>query len=68
MKKKDIKELFNTGIPELDKQIKNLRTEMDKLEIEKSLGKLKNTNLWGSKKKDIARIRTVIRLKREIKQ
>ena len=68
MKKKDIKELFNTGIPELEKQVLSLRSDLNKIEIDRSMSKLKNSNLGGSKKKDIARIKTIIRLKREIKK
>lgn len=68
MKKKDIKELFNIAIPELENRLVAIKSELNKIEIEKSLGKLKNTNLFGSKKKDIARIKTVIRLKKEIKK
>lgn len=63
MKKKEIRDIFNLPILELHKQADNLLKELRKLEIERTTGKLKNSNLLGLIKKDIARLKTVIRIK-----
>lgn len=68
MKKKEIGELYNQALPELKKQVIVLVNEIKKVHIDLSTGKLKNTNLLGSKKKDIARLKTIIKIKEHIKE
>lgn len=60
MKRKDIKELHHKTREELFKLAREVRQEFGKLNIELSLAKLKNTNLLRQKKKDLARILTIL--------
>jgi len=62
MKKRDIKELFSKKPEELKSEIRVLGTELKKAVLDKATGKQKNTNLMGALKKDIARIKTVIKM------
>ena len=63
VKSKEIKDLLSLAIPEMRKRLISINTEIKKIEIERKLGKLKNTNLLGAKKKDIARLKTFIKIK-----
>jgi len=67
MKRKEIKELFSLSAPELDSRIASIQTDLKNFQIEKKVGKLKNSNLMGQKKKDIARLKTVIKIKESVK-
>ena len=60
MKKREIKELFLKSEVELKKQLQELKADMAKLVLERSSGKFKNTAVLGEKKKDVARILTII--------
>ena len=68
MKKKDVKDLFGSTVPELYKKMSGIILDLKKIQIDSSMGKLKNTNLIGSKKKDIARIKTVLKAKEIIQK
>jgi len=67
MKRKGIKELFSLSAPELESRIASIQTDLKNFQIEKKVGKLKNSNLMGQKKKDIARLKTVIKIKESVK-
>lgn len=60
MKIKEIKELKNKTKEELDILLKQVKDELFNLFQEHNLRKLKNTRSIFSKRKDIARILTVI--------
>ena len=66
MKKREVKELVTRTVPELKKQLKDLLTNLKKIQIDRHIGKLKNTNLYGHTLKDIARIKTVLRQKENV--
>ena len=66
MKKREVKDLFSKEVSELEKNLAQLKKDAAKLIIERRSKKNKNISLIGEKKKDIARILTVIRQK-EIK-
>lgn len=60
MKIKEIKELPNKSIEELDKMASDLKNNIGQLQIDKSLGKVKNVNEKRQKQKDLARILTIL--------
>ena len=63
MKRREIKELSLKSEIELKKQLQELKLGMAKLVVERNSGKLKNTSMSGQKKKDFARILTIIQHK-----
>lgn len=63
MKKKEIKELAQKPKEELMAMLRNYRQELLKLTLEKTVGKLKDSQAVNKKKHDIARIKTLINLK-----
>lgn len=63
MKKRDLKELHTRTIEELQKALIDIKAEIIKMQIELSRGADKNLNSVRNKKKDLARILTVIREK-----
>lgn len=63
MKRKEISELIEKSKEELIKKVQELQKDERKISVERSSGRLKNTALSRDKKKDIARILTVIRKK-----
>lgn len=60
MKRKEIKGLHEKTREELLKMLSEIKTEVGRLKVEKVSGKLKNTNQIFLKKKDIARVLTVL--------
>ena len=62
MKKNEIKDLYAKKPAELINQLKDLSLEFKKTSLELNLGKQKNTNILGRIKKDIARIKTVLKI------
>ena len=68
MKHSSVKDLFNKSVPELVGEISVIIARIKKAQMESETGKLKNTNLAFSLRKEIARIKTVIRLKEQKKQ
>lgn len=66
MKTKDKKELYTKSIQELQNLLKEVKDELFRLKLEKEQNKLKNTRLIFLKRKDIARILTVISQKNGI--
>lgn len=63
MKTKDKKELFSKNIEELKSLLKSAQDVLFQLKLEKSQNKLKNTRSIFWKRKEIANILTVIRMK-----
>ena len=63
MKAKEIKEMTND---ELVTKLESLKEELFNLRVRHATGQLENPNVLSSVKKDIARVKTVIR-EREIK-
>ena len=62
MKKNEIREIYAKKPAELELQIKALASEFKKASLEMRMGKQKNTNLLGRIKKDIARIKTALKI------
>lgn len=67
MKRRDLKELTTKSKEELIKMLKEYQDEVEKITIQEKAGRLKNVMLSSQKRKDIARILTMIRNK-EIKE
>lgn len=63
MKTKDKKELFSKNIEELKSLLKSAQDVLFQLKLEKSQNKLKNTRSIFWKRKEIANILTVIKVK-----
>ena len=60
MKSQDIKELHNKTTDELIKSIEDLKNDVAQLSIDHAVGKVKNVNESRQKKKDIARVLTIL--------
>lgn len=67
MKKQQIIELHTKEAGELRKMLENLQKELSDLEHEMAVGQAKNTAAKKTKKKDIARIITILSMKKEVK-
>lgn len=63
MKTKEKKELREKTIPELKTALREAREEIFSLKLQKAQKKLKNVRLLFEKRKDIARIQTILREK-----
>ncbi len=63
MKKKDLDEIKTKSISQLEKRLEELEKEKTNNLLELKMGKIKNVHLVNQKKKDIARIKTILRLK-----
>lgn len=63
MKKNDLANLHQQSITELQAQVVKLEAELGKAQLQKSVGKLNNTRLMYTLRKDIAKIKTIIRSK-----
>lgn len=62
MKASDVKNLFTKQPVELERQIAVLVNDLKKASLDLNMGKQKNTNLLGKLKKDIARLKTVLKV------
>lgn len=60
MKKKELKELRNLSISELENKANDLRREITRLKLEFSVNKPKDTNIVIKKRKDLAVVLTLI--------
>lgn len=67
MKKRQIVELHTKETGELKRMLENLQKELSDFEHEMAVGQAKNTAAKKTKKKDIARIITVLSMKKEVK-
>ena len=63
MKKNDLADLKGKTEGELKRMLSDFKSDIGKLRIDMALKKSKNTNTAGNKKKDIARILTILSLK-----
>lgn len=63
MKRNDIKALHEQTVTELNSKLAEIVRSFDQARSENAAGKLKNTNSLYQLKKDIARVKTVIRQK-----
>lgn len=63
MKRSEIKELSTKTVKELTDMMKKLREDLLDVKLELSQNKLKNTTQISRKTDDIARIKTVLRIK-----
>ena len=67
MKIREVKELHNKTVDELKKMLQDLKLEMAKLNLDLNLNKNKNVNILKTKKKDAARILTIMKEKEDVK-
>lgn len=65
MKKNELKELHAKTHEELVKMLGEARLIIAQSQMDKSMGKLKNTNFINTKKKDVARMLTLLGQKME---
>ena len=65
MKRKDIKNLHTKTVDELQKNLEDLKNDVAQLKVDRTVGKVKNVNEEKMKRKDIARIYTVLTEKKE---
>ena len=63
MKTKDKKELHSKSLQELRKLAMDAKDALSDLKLDKTQNKLKNTSLLSLKRKEIAQILTVIKMK-----
>jgi ribosomal protein L29 len=63
MKTKDKKELHSKSLQELRKVVTDAKDAVVSLRLDKSQNKLKNTSSLSLKRKEIAQILTIIRMK-----
>lgn len=63
MKKNAFKELITKSVQELSSMVQSMHTEIAKLTVDKNTGKEKNTEAVGNKRRDLAQILTIKRLK-----
>ena len=63
MKKNELADLKGKTVDELERLLLDIREELSKLKIDMSLGKNKNVNQARNKRKDIARILTILSMK-----
>lgn len=63
MKAKDKKELHKKSIQELRKMVSEAKDALAKLKLEKVQNKLKNTSQLSVKRREIAQILTIMRIK-----
>ncbi|MBI4092170.1 MAG: 50S ribosomal protein L29 [Candidatus Levybacteria bacterium] len=65
MKRNELTDLKGKTIDELKRLLLDAREELGKLKIDMSLGKSKNQNQTRNRRKDIARILTILSMKEE---
>ena len=63
MKSKEKKQLVGKSLTELAADVKKIRSEIASLYLDKIAGKLKNTTSLRNKRRDIAIIQTVMKIK-----
>lgn len=66
MKTNELTELMTKSTDELDADLKNKKTELFNLRFQLATGQLQNTSAIQRVKRDIARVKTIIR-QRELK-
>lgn len=63
MKKGELTQIKGLSINELNRKAKSLKLEIDNLVMDKNMKKLKSLKMIGKKRKDLAKVLTVIRQK-----
>ena len=63
MKSKEKKELHTKSIKELRNMVTEAKNELAGLKMDKTQNKIKNTSLFPVKRKEIAQMLTILRLK-----
>ncbi|OGG08045.1 50S ribosomal protein L29 [Candidatus Gottesmanbacteria bacterium RIFCSPHIGHO2_02_FULL_40_24] len=63
MKKTELKEYLSGSVSELNKKYQELIDQLKKTNLDKSAGKSKDVNIESKLRKNIARIKTIIRQK-----
>lgn len=63
MKRKEVRELISKTKEELMSKLQELKKDREKMHVERGAHRLQNTATIGQKKKDIARILTVLKQK-----
>ena len=63
MKSDDLKKITTKTVAELQTQVKSLQTELVDLRMQRALRKLKNTRLYKTKRQDLARVLTLLKVK-----
>ncbi|MCB1683504.1 MAG: 50S ribosomal protein L29 [Pseudomonadales bacterium] len=66
MKASEVKELKTKSVDELTKELLRVRKEQFNLRMQKASGQLGQVHLLNEARRDIARIKTVIREKRDV--
>lgn len=66
MKKNEKVELATRTKDELVKSLRDLRTEIGQLSVAMKMRKVENTNMMRQKKKDVARILTILQMKESV--
>lgn len=61
MKSKEFKELMEKSAAELDTTLQDKKTELFNLRFQLATGQLENTSAISACKRDIARVKTIIR-------
>jgi len=61
MKKSKVKELQTKSPTELNELIKKTQEEQVKLKMDLGVGRLKNVHLLAQKRRDLARMKTILR-------
>jgi len=59
----DLKEIRSKSSPDIEKMLEDLVQEQFKLKLQASTGQLSNTSQFRNVKKDIARLRTILKEK-----
>ncbi len=59
----DLKEIRSKSGPDLEKMLEDLVEELFKLKLQAATGQLSNTSQFRNIKKDIARLRTILKEK-----
>lgn len=63
MKKRDFNDLKNKSTKDLAKKVQDLKRELTEAILELKMGKTKNVHEANAKRKDIAKIKTLLKLK-----
>ena len=63
MKKKELKELHQKSQQDLQSLMKKAQEELVKLKMDRKAGRLKNVRLPENKRRDLARIKTILKEK-----
>ena len=60
-----VTEIRDLAVDELEHRVKDMDDQLFRLRIQKSMGQLENPDKMRTVRRDLARVKTVLRLKRE---